>query len=96
MYSEKTLSLSTLSPAYINARNYYHYRVQKQPTTVGEFCQCDVDILKEWMLEQGANLVFCDNDSVLRVADSYGVALGRDIVEFDCEKEMTKFLLRWS
>lgn len=94
----------TASPAYINARNHWADRslVDRHvyDVTIGSFSDIYQELIvkpfHEWLATQGCRIVRRDAGDKMFGVDSYNVAVGFDVMEFDSEQDQIVFLLKWS
>lgn len=102
MYIEQTLTLSTKSEHYANAKKYYDELVAAiRPHTFWASKRTDynetiVNPFYQWLASQGARVVWHRQDNTLYGLDSYNIAPASDILEFERETDLTMFMLRWS
>lgn len=103
MYIEQTLTLSTKSEHYANAKKYYEESV----TTVrphrfwlnsghSDYNEAIVQPFYQWLATQGGRVVWNRRDNTLYGLDSYNIAPGSDVLEFESGTDLMMFVLRWS
>lgn len=101
------LMLKTEHEHYLNARDYWARsrrdwwnKVGSQrltPFNTRRYQEEVVDSFHAWLKEQGCQVKVLDRDNdIYWGGDSYNVTIGRDVLEFDSEQELTVFVLRWA
>ena len=96
-----SLTVSTETPAYFNARAYW---AKLRIDTVSwmdrdfhnEYATAVVAPFHAWLAEQGAVIVSRRSADYTYGVDSYDVAIGHDVLQFDSDAEQVMFLIRWT
>lgn len=94
--------LKSDSTQYINARNYWSENKLKDNSLLStrynsnEYYSLVVKPFRDWLREQGCEILMIRDESMTYGIDSYEVAIGWDILVFESEKDFTVFLLKWS
>jgi hypothetical protein len=98
------IQLSTNSQAYANARLWYSSNcvvsgTGYHGTTFGDLKSYEQTVVQPfhvWLADQGCQIGRNQLTRVMFGVDSYEVAVGQDQMEFECDIDLTAFLLRWS
>lgn len=92
--------LNTNSEQYKKARNFWTGSKIKNKNALMFNSTYEDDIVRPfitWLNEQGCTISIENReDGRVYGVDSYCVAVGTDVLAFDCEEKYTVFLLRWS
>jgi uncharacterized protein YkwD len=96
------ITTPTTVQAYSNARNHWVKNCRKSyqdiPIGRGEdiYYELVVTPFHEWLKSQGCRITRCHSEHEMFGVDSYNVAVGFDVMEFDSEQHQITFLLRWA
>jgi hypothetical protein len=101
------LTLKTEHEYYLNARDHWaqsrrDYWLKPNsrrlsPFNTNRYRDEVVRPFHAWLKEQGCQVKILNQDrDIYWGSDSYNVTLGRDVLEFDSQQELTAFVLRWA
>lgn len=100
------LTLRTNQEYYLNARDHwarhkldYWSKPDSQQLTEFNTNRYQEEVVKPfhaWLKEQGCCIIRPNASYKMFGVDSYDVAVGFDLLEFDSQQELTVFTLRWA
>lgn len=99
--STTILTVSTETPAYFNARAHWA-RIRMDAVSwldrdvYTEYEAAVVVPFRAWLAQQGAVIVSCRSADYTYGVDSYDVAIGHDVLQFESDTERLMFMLKWT
>ena len=99
--STMVLTVSTETSAYFNARAHWaRIRIDAvswlDRDVYTEYEAAVVAPFRAWLAEQGAVIVEHRSPDRTHGVDSYDVAVGHDVLQFESDADRLMFLLRWA